>query len=313
MQWVPASLPEGPDRLPPMASDLPPLRTADVDGPVVYREWDGPPGTTFVLLHGLGGSHLNWVEAAPGLAGLGRVLAPDLPGFGRSPRGARGTGLMDSRAALSGFLDAVDAGPVIVAGNSMGGAIGFLEAAVEPSRVRGLVATSSVFPWARGGRPHPLVLGTFALYDSRWLGERIVAGRRRAVDPDAVVAFSLRLLTVDPGRIPQDVVRLQVELLRETRDDPDLPRSFVEAARSIIRYVRDPAVGRRAMDAVRSPVLVIHGRQDRFVPAAFAEAALAQHPGWRGRILPAVGHVPHMEAPARWLAEVAEWHAATIH
>ena len=75
-----------------MASDLPPLRTADVDGPVAYREWDGPPGTTFVLLHGLGGSHLNWVEAAPGLAGLGRVLAPDLPGFGRSPRGARGHG-----------------------------------------------------------------------------------------------------------------------------------------------------------------------------------------------------------------------------
>jgi pimeloyl-ACP methyl ester carboxylesterase len=295
-----------------MAITLPALRTADAGGPVAYREWEGPPGTTFVLLHGLGGSHLNWVEVAPGLAGLGRVLAPDLPGFGRSPRAGRRTRLMDSRAALSGFLDAVGAGPVIVAGNSMGGVIGFLEAAVEPDRVRGLVATSSVYPWSPGGRPHPLVMGTFALYDSRWLGERIVAGRRRALDPEALVAISLRLLTVDPGRVPDDVVRLQVELLRETRDDPDFPISFVEAARSVVRYVRDPSIGRRAMDAVGSPVLVIHGREDRFVPAAFAEAALASHPTWRGRILPSVGHVPHMEAAARWLAEVAEWHRAEV-
>ncbi|HTG48150.1 MAG TPA: alpha/beta hydrolase [Actinomycetota bacterium] len=295
-----------------MPTELPPLQIADIGSPVSYREWPGPAQGTFVLLHGLGGSHLNWVEVAPALAGLGRVLAPDLPGFGRSPRGERGTRLMDSRAALSRFLDAVGAGPSVLAGNSMGGAIGFLEAAVEPDRVRGLIATSSVYPWARGGRPHPFVLGTFALYDNRWLGERVVAGRRRAVDPEAVVAIGLKLLTVDPGRVPPDVVRLQVDLLRETHDDPDLPASFVEAARSIVRYVRDPSIGRSVMDAARCPVLVIHGRQDRFVPAAFAEAALAAHPSWRGRILPRVGHIPHMEAPDRWLAEVAEWAAAEI-
>src|SRR4029077_18462252 len=145
---------------------LPDPRGVDAGGPVRYREWDGPEGTTFVLIHGLGGSHLNWIEVAPGLAGLGRVLTPDLPGFGRSPRAGRGTRLMDSRAALSRFLDAVGVGRAIVAGNSMGGVIGFLEAAVEPERVRVLIATPSVYLWARGGRPHPLVMGTFALYDS---------------------------------------------------------------------------------------------------------------------------------------------------
>ena len=39
----------------------------DVGGPVRYRSWDGPEDTTFVLLHGLGGTHLNWVRVAPGL------------------------------------------------------------------------------------------------------------------------------------------------------------------------------------------------------------------------------------------------------
>jgi pimeloyl-ACP methyl ester carboxylesterase len=295
-----------------MPLDLPELRTGDVGGPVVHREWDGPEDPTFVLIHGLGGSHLNWVQVAPGLAGLGRVVALDLPGFGRSPRAGRPAGLMDLRRELSAFLDVNAPGPVVLAGNSMGGAVAFLEAALEPERVRGLVVTSSVFPWVRGAAPHPLVLGTFALYDTGRLGERVVAARRRAVRPEAVVRVGLRLLTVDPSRIPEEVVRLQVDLLRETRDDPDVARSFIEAARSINRYVRRPDVARRTMDAVRCPVLVIHGRADRFVPATFAQRALADHEAWRGRILPGVGHIPQMEAPERWLAEVADWYQTDL-
>jgi pimeloyl-ACP methyl ester carboxylesterase len=68
-------------------------------------------------------------------------------------------------------------------------------------------------------------------------------------------------------------------------------------------------VARRALDAIAGPVLVIHGRQDRLVPASFAEAELRRHAGWRGRILPDVGHIPMMEAPGRWVTEVADWHA----
>ena len=58
-----------------MSLDLPELHTADIDGPVAFREWEGPRDTTFVLVHGLGGSHVNWLQVAPGLAGLGRVIA----------------------------------------------------------------------------------------------------------------------------------------------------------------------------------------------------------------------------------------------
>src|SRR5215211_3801217 len=56
----------------PMQIELPPSRFADLDGPVHYVEWDGPPGRTFVLVHGLGGSLLSWLAVAPGLARHGR-------------------------------------------------------------------------------------------------------------------------------------------------------------------------------------------------------------------------------------------------
>jgi pimeloyl-ACP methyl ester carboxylesterase len=295
-----------------MILDLPEATTIDVDGPIVFREWAGPEETTFVLVHGLGGSHLSWVQVAPGLSGLGRVVALDLPGFGRSPAADRGTRVMDSRRSLAQFAERVATGPVILVGNSMGGLVAMTEAAVEPDRVAGLVLTASVFPWVRGTIPHPAVLGTFALYDVEGLGERVVRSRRRSVSPETFVRYGLRLLTVDPGRIPAEVVELQVELIRDTRDDDEQPHAFIEAARSITTFVRTPSISSRVTDAIRCPVLVIHGRRDRFVPARYAEVALAAHHSWRGRILPGVGHVPQMERPDRWLAEVADWFAATF-
>jgi pimeloyl-ACP methyl ester carboxylesterase len=292
--------------------ELPELRTVDLGGPIAFREWPGPDGATFVLLHGLGGSHLSWVQVAPGLAGLGRVLAPDLPGFGRSPRDGRATRLMDQRRWLSRFLDEVSPGPVVLAGNSMGGVVATLQAAMEPDRVAGLVLTSSVFPMSGRPIPSPLVLGAFAAYDMPTLGELVVKTRGAAFDPETFVRVGLKILTVDPSAIPDEVITANAELVADLRADREAPGAFLEAARSINAYVRSPTAGRRAMSNVRSSVLVVHGQRDRFVPAAFAEAALVAYPAWRGRLLAGVGHVPQMEAPARWLTEVADWYAATL-
>ncbi len=297
---------------PTMVLDLPPLGTVDLDGPVAFREWEGPSDTTFVLLHGLGGSHLSWIQAAPGLAGLGRVLALDMPGFGRSPRAGRPTGLVDQQRLLHGFLESRTEGPVVLAGNSMGGVVAILEATMQPDRVAGVILTSSVYPMLRGPIPNPLVLGAFAAYDVPKLGELVVKTRSVALDPESFVRVGLRILTSDPSTIPDDVISLHAEMIADLRADPEAEAAFLDAARSITSYVKSRDAGRRAMSNVRAPVLAIHGRSDRFVPVGYAEAALAAYPAWRGRIFARVGHVPHMEAPARWLTEVADWYASVL-
>ena len=120
------------------------------------------------------------------------------------------------------------------------------------------------------------------------------------------------MATVDPGSIPDELIRMNIDLVRSRRDDPDAPDAFLEAARSLLRLGKRPDVVARALGGIRCPVLVLHGRRDRFVPAAFAEAALREHPTWRGRIFPDLGHAPQMEAPGRWLAEVADWYAERV-
>ena len=84
--------------------ELPESKYVDIDGPVHYREWAGPSSLTFVCVHGLGGSLLNWISVAPGLTERGRVIAVDLAGFGKTPREGRSSGVRANRQLLSRFV-----------------------------------------------------------------------------------------------------------------------------------------------------------------------------------------------------------------
>src|SRR2546426_8710846 len=113
-------------------------RTIDLDGPVHYADYGGT-GPTLVLVHGLGGSHVNRMAVAPALARGARVLAVDLAGFGRTPLGERSADVHAHRVLLDRFLEAVAAGPAVLIGNSMGGLVAVVEAALAPERGAGLV------------------------------------------------------------------------------------------------------------------------------------------------------------------------------
>src|SRR5438132_975051 len=84
-----------------------------------------------VLVHGLGGSHANWLAVGAGLAAHARVLAPDLPGFGRTPLAGRSARVRANVELLDRLLDAVDGRPAVLVGNSMGGLIAMVEAAIR--------------------------------------------------------------------------------------------------------------------------------------------------------------------------------------
>src|SRR3954469_2508316 len=148
-----------------MTIAIPESRWTDMDGPVHYVGWAGPSERTFVLVHGLGGSVLSWVAVGERLAALGRVFALDLIGFGRTPKAGRRSRMTDNRQVLSRFLRGVVGDPpAVLCGNSMGGGISMLEAALVPGRFEGLVLTDSVFPWVWGASPAPVVMAGFGLY-----------------------------------------------------------------------------------------------------------------------------------------------------
>lgn len=272
----------------------------------------GGEGGTFVLVHGLGGSHANFAALGPDLAREGRVLALDLPGFGLSPPGARAD--LDAHfAALSRLAGAIRTGeipgaslPFVLLGNSMGGAVAIRFAARRPIDVRALVLVCPALPPANVlelDRRFALLLGSSMLpgYDA------FLRRRLGAVGPEAMVHEMLRLTCVDPGRIPARAIEEMEALARRRLAFPWLGSAFSQSARSVVSALLRRGSFHDDMRKVRAPVLLVHGARDRLVPVASARAALGVCPSWRLEVWDDVGHVPQLEAHDRLAAAVSSF------
>src|SRR5215218_10169501 len=282
-------------------------RTADIGGPVHYVDFGGPDhAPAVVLVHGLGGSHLNWDLFAPLLTAHARVWAIDLPGFGRSEPGGRTTSVQANVAVLQRFLAEVVGEPVVLVGNSMGGMISLLAAGERPDAVTGLVLLDPAVPGPRRALD-PLVAVTFALYALPFVGERFLWWRRSRQSALARVREMLSLCGVDPDALPSEVLDRSVTLLEERKDVEGMDKAFLVAARSLVKLLVDPRRYRGAMAALKVPVLLMQGDRDRLVPVAAARAAAEQHPHWRYVELADVGHVPQLQVPDRVAVELLSW------
>lgn len=195
-----------------MASARPPARalawhTTTLDGrDACYAEaGEGPP---LLFFHGWGISHRTYARALPQLAAAGaRVIAPALPGFGRSD-GLPGDLTWEK---LARWVDQLleHAGveePAFLVGHSFGGGVAAATAWYHPERARSLVLVNSVggstwkterslaerplwdwglhlpTEWARRGyrRVLPVVLRDFAENVVRNPGNLIRSGRLAA-------------------------------------------------------------------------------------------------------------------------------------
>jgi pimeloyl-ACP methyl ester carboxylesterase len=282
-------------------------RTVDLDGPVHYVDFGGnPDGDTVVLVHGLGGSHLNWDLLAPLLTSHGRVYAIDLPGFGRSEPGVRTASVQANVGVVKRFLDEVVGAPVVLVGNSMGGMISILVAGERPDAVSSLVLLDPAVPGPRRALD-PLVALMFAVYAIPLVGERFMAKRRTSTSVRERVIETLRLCGVDPDTVPSSVIDRSVTLLDERADVEGMDKAFLAAARSLVKLLVNPRRYRAAMSSIQLPVLLVHGDRDRLVPVAAARDIARRHPAWRYLELAGVGHVPQLQKPHELAAAMVDW------
>src|SRR3954453_12509457 len=282
-------------------------RTVDLGGPVHYIDFGGPEdGPTVVLVHGLGGSHLNWDLFAPLLRPHARVLALDLPGFGRSEPGDRRTTVQDNVKVLDRFLREVAGVPAVLVGNSMGGMISILQTGQSPQTVSGLVLLDAAVPGPRRALD-PLVAVMFALYAIPMLGERFLGLRRKRSPPLRQIRDMLRLCGVDPDALPPHTIDRSLALIEQRQDVSGMDKAFLSAARSLLRLLVDPRSYRKAMASIRVPVLMVQGDKDRLVPVTAARDISRRHPDWKYLELRGVGHVPQLQVPERLATEVLAW------
>ncbi len=245
--------------------------TLDVDGPINVADFGGA-GEVLLLVHGLGGSHLNWLSVAPSLAEHHRVYALDLPGFGRSPLAGRRSTIAANIDLLTRVMTRLSDGPIALMGNSMGGLLSLGIAAIHPNLVQNMVLVDPAVP-TPGAAVRPRlnrISRTFlaAAFMPQW-GVRRVSRAVAALGPESLVYETLRLCSADPSRIEQAVVDAHIALEAERLAQPGWQESFYAATRSLVRVLALKRQVVRWVQGVVAPTLLVQGDRDRLVGVEF--------------------------------------------
>lgn len=246
----------------------------ELDGQPLW--WRAAPaaGAPPLYVHGVPTSSDDWV---PFLARAGG-LAPDLPGFGRTGKGAHRDYSIDGIAGfVERFLAHVGVDRVQLVVHDWGAAA-LAFAIRHPERVARVVVINAV-PLLPGYRWHPIarawrtpVVGELMMgAATRWAMQRLLRPAFAGPVPEAFVADAWRHF--DQGT--------QRAILRLYRSAPEA--RLAEAGRELGR--------------VRAPALVAWGARDPFIPARFGDAYAAALGDGRVERLADAGHWPWLDRP----------------
>lgn len=243
------------------------------DLPIAYESTGH--GTPLVLVHGFPLDREMWVPQLEGLSAAAHVIAPDLPGFGKSIPGLMST--IDAAATtIAEFLTAVGiTEKVVLGGLSMGGYIAMAFARQFPDRLRGLIlADTKAEPdddAAKAGRAKTMALA----------------------EEKGAAAVIEGMLPKVLGAATHEVRPAIVEEVRRigSRQQPGSIRAALAA-------LRDRPDARPGLTAIAVPTLVIVGDQDAITPPANAETIASAIQGAKLAVIPAAGHLSNLESPA---------------
>jgi pimeloyl-ACP methyl ester carboxylesterase len=260
------------------------LRTAMIHGrPVTYAE--AGAGPVLLLVHGMGGGYENWREVIEPLARHYTVVAPDLPGHGASAPGNGDYSIGSLAVGLRDLLLALGHERATLVGHSLGGGIAMHLGYQFPELAERLVLVSS---GGLGPEVSPLLPGS-----ELW----IAATSRAARWAGAGVGRGLAAVGLRPTTDAAEVARGYASLA-----DPRRRAAFLATLRSVIN------VGGQRIDATDRlylaagiPVLIVWGARDPIIPVSHGHRAHEAIAGSRLEIFDGVGHIPQLEAPARFV------------
>ena len=247
---------------------------------------------TAVLIHGLGDEADTWRHVFPALAGVGcRVLALDLPGFGRSIwRGGIGIGVHRKAVLrLMAFAGVCAERPAVLVGNSLGAGIAELVAVCRPDLVKGIVLIAGCFPFDASINKKLLLLGL------PFLGRRWYRGFRKNHD---AARKSLHSYYADLGAMDGADRDFLGERVVARVESPNQERGYLSTVRSMnlflmfgLRFVT------RKIKRFPGRILVLCGERDRVFPPDRTGLFRALRPDSEFAVIAGAGHLPQQEKP----------------
>ncbi|HVO83693.1 MAG TPA: alpha/beta hydrolase [Syntrophobacteria bacterium] len=230
-------------------------------------------GPCLVLLHGAGGSSLNWSPVMAALAAKCCVIAPDMVGYGESDKPAVVYDRPFFAAWLRHFLDALGLEKPILLGHSQGGAVALQFAIEHSERLQRLIlvcpAGLSVDGIPFGAKLGILWVNFLPSRLAAWWMSRYICANGRSEWDGEITGYLL------------EVKRL-----------PRSKRVFLAGlGKSIAPFSTE------ALQGIAHPTLIVWGRQDRLLLPAHGARACREIPASRLCLIPGAGHLPFVDQP----------------
>jgi pimeloyl-ACP methyl ester carboxylesterase len=252
----------------------------------VFEQGSGPP---IVFLHNGGGTLWNWAHQLEHFSSTHRVIAPDLPGFGRSHRPSVPLMLDDYVQALSELLKALDCRKPILVGNCIGSSIALEFGLRHPQKISALALFNIC-----GGLPmiHPQLQFWSSLRPSTTWGRKVHRAILDSAGHPKLQPFGVSFLYAN------DQPQLHPMLLQFTQQQNMVP-SLRASLYWLVMGLDSFSIfsERRERPAFFPPVLLGWGAQNQTLSPSWASFIADWLTPQHFHLIENAGHMPMYERP----------------
>ncbi len=262
-----------------------------------YYAAGDPRQPTALLVHGLGDEADTWRHLIAPLSARWQIIAPDLPGFGRSGKPKRAYTLAFLQSCLFELLDILAVQQVLLVGHSLGGMLAQGMALAQPRRASGLALIDGAL-LTRPQRLNPQLLLFLIPGLGEWLYTRLRSNPQAAFD-------SLRAYYANMDSLPQLERDFLFQRVNQRVWSDGQRRAYFSVFRHLVATVSGLQKGLPARLAqLHTPTLVLWGEQDRINPPESGQALAQLQPAAKWALIPNAGHMPHQEQPQETVKQI---------
>ena len=210
----------------------------------------GNGDTTILMIHGLGTNAKGWIKNIPELAKKFRVIAVDLPGYGKSDKGYYDYSLPFYAQVLTEMLTNLGIRKAVFTGHSMGGQISLVTALTYPDRVSGLILIS------------PAGFEKFDDGEGYWL--------RNALTPELIHDTPIRNIDVNLKanfyNYPEEAAFMITDRI-QIRGASDFDSYCYAVSKNVGAMIDAPMWDK--LDKITQPALIFFGENDALIPNSY--------------------------------------------
>jgi len=230
-------------------------------------------GPAILILHGWGGSSDSWIQVQEILAREGfKIIVPDFPGFGKSKTPFEPWGVKEYGNFVLNLTKILELQNFFLLGHSFGGRVAIKFSVLYPEKIKSLILCDS------------------AGIKQKWgIGEKLIF---------QISKIGNAIFTPTPLRRFKDKAKNLFYIFLRHRDYAKADGTMRETIKKVLTedLLKD-------LPQIKIRTLIIWGESDKLVPVKYAHIFKEKIENSELKILPKIGHSPHLEVPEK-LAEI---------